>query len=279
MGKIVWLASYPKSGNTWMRAFLHNLLANPAEPFDINRLDLLTAGDVEPGLYEAVAGKPASSIRQDEVIALRARVQERLAAEGGPDSRFVKTHSAVMSYDGHATINLAVTAGAIYLVRDPRDVAISFAHHLGVTLDEAIELMARRNAVTEGTEHMMSDYIGSWSQHVESWTARPSPSLHVVRYEDMASRPGRTFGEVVRFLGLKPPRARLERSIRHSSFKVLRGQEERHGFRERSENAERFFRSGRTGEWHEVLSATQAERLYRDHGTQMARFGYLPEGS
>jgi len=274
MGKIVWLASYPKSGNTWMRAFLHNLLTNAARPWDINRLGELTGGDVDTGHYEALAGRPATSLTPHEIAALRPRVQEHLAA-ASPGSRFVKTHSASLSVKGIPTINMAVTAGTIYIVRDPRDVAVSFAHHLGATLDDTIALMARDNAMSDVGPDLVADFIGSWSQHVESWTARPGPGLHVVRYEDMLTSPQRSFAAVARFLQLEPGRTRLERAVRHASFKVLANQERRGGFHERSRNADRFFRSGTAGGWRTVLSADQQRRIVDRHHVQMGRFGYL----
>ena len=274
MGQIVWLASYPKSGNTWMRAFLHNLMAAGPAPHDINRLDELTGGDVEPSLYAALAGRPAGTLDIVEAIALRGPVQRRLAATS-PGSRFVKTHSALLHVYGHDTIDLSVTAGAIYIVRDPRDVALSFADHLAQPLDRVIELMATDNAHTAVSAEMMPDVVGSWSQHVESWTARPNPGLHVVRYEDLVRHTRDSFAAVVRFLGLEVPPLRFGAALRNSSFKALAGQERQKGFRERPAQATRFFRKGVAGGWRQGLTPEQARAIEERHGTQMARFGYL----
>jgi hypothetical protein len=92
----------------------------------------------------------------------------------------------------------------------------------------------------------------------------------------MLSKPQSTFGNVVRFLGLKPPRDRLERAIARASFRVLQEQERRHGFKEKSEKAERFFREGKAGQWHKLLTPEQVERIASSHAEQMRRFGYLP---
>lgn len=69
----------------------------------------------------------------------------------------------------------------------------------------------------------------------------------------------------------------MERAIKFSSFKTLKKLEEKHGFKERSANAQRFFRAGKAGSWRDVLSAEQIERLVSDHREQMERFGYLPK--
>lgn len=277
MGKIVWLASYPKSGNTWMRAFLHNLMLAAPEPHDINRLDALTGGDVEPGLYAELAGRPAEGLSVEQAIALRGPVQRRLAA-AAQGSRFVKTHSALLHIYDHDTIDMSVTAGAIYIVRDPRDIVLSFAPHLGESPERIVELMATDNAHTAASAQMMPDVIGSWSQHVESWTARPSAGLHVVRYEDMVRDTQRCFAAVAAFLGLNVPSARLATALKNSSFKVLAGQERRRGFRERPQQAQRFFRKGTAGSWRSELAPELARAIETRHAVQMRRFGYLPGG-
>ena len=124
----------------------------------------------------------------------------------------------------------------------------------------------------------MPEHHSDWSTHVESWTASSHPQLHVVRYEDMSRRPGPTFRAITAFLGLKPPRERLERAMRHSSFRSLRAQEDRVGFIERTPSQERFFRTGKMGGWREVLDDAQVRRVVERHRAQMERFGYLPSG-
>ena len=278
MGNLIWLASYPKSGNTWLRAFLHNLMLDSERPHEINRLGEVTGGDVEPTRYTALAGRPAIDLTTNEIAALRVRVQERMAAEV-QGTRFVKTHSAVLIIAGHPTFNMSVAGGAIYVIRNPLDIAVSFSHHLAEPVDRVIDLMARDYVNTSTNPDMMIDFIGSWSQHVESWTAGPNPGLHVIRYEDMLDKPQKTFGDMVRFLGLDATRRAVNQAIRHASFNVLKKQEEQAGFRERSRHAERFFRSGTKGQWRGCLTDHQVERLIADHREQMARFGYTLEGN
>jgi hypothetical protein len=277
MGNLIWLASYPKSGNTWMRAFLTNLMTNAERPAGINELGTVTVGDSEPRRYEHLSGKKASELDAAAVATLRPQVQAQIAAES-PSTRFVKIHSAMMQTAGQPCVNMQVTAGAIYIVRNPLDVALSFAHHLGSSVEDVIDLMARDNTVTDSTPIAVSELIGSWTQHVASWTAKLNPALHVVRYEDMLHSPQSAFGNVAKFLQLNAPRARIERAIRHASFKVLRNQEDRIGFHERSEHADHFFRSGTAGGWRKELSPDQIRAIVSVHCEQMTRFGYVPEG-
>jgi hypothetical protein len=178
---------------------------------------------------------------------------------------------------GHSTINFSVTAGAIYLVRNPLDVAISYAHHSGKALDFTIEQMGRKDVETSGTDKGVYEVYGSWSQHVHSWTRMPHRALYVMRYEDMLADPAKAFGALARHLLLNPTSAQLEKAIERSSFEKLQAQEKEKGFRERPEGADQsFFREGRAGQWKEVLTQAQIDRIVRDHGEQMQRFGYLP---
>jgi hypothetical protein len=275
----VWIVSYPKSGNTWTRAFLHNLfkvISGELDSQNINALSRFTVSVSGKELYAQALGFKPTDKHRNETAAARHEVQRRVAAEL-EGLIFTKTHQALMVDRGSTTINLEVTAGAIYIVRNPLDVAISLAPHLGRSLDEAIAITGRQNAETVVTETQIHEMVGSWSQHVLSWTRKPHQAIHVMRYEDMLADPRSTFGALARHLLLAPSPAQLAEAIDRSSFEKLRTQEETDGFRERPKEAERFFRAGRAGQWKEMLTPPQVARIVRDHGEQMARFGYLPD--
>ena len=206
---------------------------------------------------------------------MRPLVHRELMA-ASPNLVFAKTHNASLVVEGVPLVTPDVTAGAIYMVRDPRDVAVSFAHHIGRSLDETIAIMADPEAATGGDDRRVYERLSSWSLHVHFWTRRPDPRLLVLRFEDMLADPSRAFGDVIRLLGMEPPVDRLERAIRFSAFAGLREQEAAGGFVERPDVATApFFRTGRSGGWREVLSPAQAARIVRDHAAEMRRFGYL----
>lgn len=276
MGAIIWLASYPKSGNTWTRAFLHNLLMNPKEPADINALNRFCLGEDKAQYYTQFESRPLTELTFKEVMALRPKVHQ-LLTEAFPDSVFVKTHNFLGEIEGVPLVTMEHTAGAIYIVRNPLDVVISYSHHYGVDIDTAIEQMNNPLMGTPTTEMVVRQVYGTWSMNVQSWTQVPMPSLHVMRYEDMYSQPFQTFATLARFLGLNPPRERLQKAIDNSSFKALQRQERQHGFIERSANS-RFFREGRPGQWRKALSEEQIARIVEAHREQMARFDYIPQG-
>lgn len=275
MGAIIWLASYPKSGNTWLRAFLFNLLRSPPQPASINELDSFCIGESAGAWYAHRAGHPIGGMEMPAIMALRPLVH-RDFTRAFPDSVFVKTHNYLGECCDIALHTMDVSAGAIYVVRNPLDVVISMTDHFGVSLDEAIVRLADKTAATETTNAHAAEFHSDWSTHVGSWTAHPNPSLHIVRYEDMLDRPNRTFRQIATFLGLTPPNDRLRKAIKFSSFETLKAQEQKSGFKERSEYSKAFFRAGRTQQWRTKLSPAQIDQIVADHHLQMARFGYLP---
>jgi hypothetical protein len=277
---IVWIASYPKSGNTWTRAFLHNvsrLLKGESGEQDINDMARFSTWDLDKKRYAAFLGfEPDNATHRNEIAATRHAVHRQIA-NSTQGLVFIKTHNGLVMDRGHSTINFAVTAGAVYIVRNPLDVAISIAHHMGWPLDRAIEGMANADTESEGRDDAVYEVIGSWNQHVWSWTRNPHRALHVMRYEDMLADPRQSFAALARHLLLNPTRSQLRRAIEWSSFERLLAQEKAKGFRERPPHADsNFFREGRAGQWKAILTPAQIDRIVRDHGEEMQRFGYLP---
>lgn len=275
---IVWLASFVKSGNTWTRTFLHNLIALQAGETgeqNINEMGRFSTWEIRKSYYTELLGFEPANDQRKEIASVRHKVHQRIADEN-EGLVFIKTHNALVMDRGYSTINFAVTSGAVYIVRNPLDVAISYAHHMGKDIDTAIELMSIENNETPGRDMSIYEVFGSWSQHVWSWTRQAHPAIYVMRYEDMLAEPEKTFGGLADHLLLGASPEQVREAVDRSSFDKLKAQEEEKGFREKPKNAERFFREGRAGQWKEVLTPAQIDRIVKDHGEQMKRFGYLP---
>lgn len=278
---VLWIASYPKSGNTWTRALLNNLLKiiqdeDPGAPQDINRMTEYTIWDIAAKPYEKVIGKPPKDVDRAEIAKARPEVQ-KMIAERTNGLAMVKTHHALVLDRGVPAINFAVTSGAIYIVRNPLDVAISFANHLNASIDVAIKQMGIRNMETQVTDKNVYEIYGSWSQHVESWTRKPHRAIYVMRYEDMLADPHDIFGGLARHLLMTPTDEQLDLAIQRSSFEELKKQEQKAGYREKPDNAKRFFRAGKAGQWKTRLTRRQIRDIVQAHHEQMARFGYLTD--
>lgn len=276
MGALIWLASYPKSGNTWMRSFLHNLFRNTEEPVDIDEISDFCLGESAAKWYQRHSDLPLKEMKADDLAKLRPLVHRDFTTVF-PDSVFVKTHNYLGEWRGVPLHTMEVTAGGIYILRNPLDVVISVSHHFGETIEQAIEHLANDAYAAGNLETHVTEIHRSWSTHVKSWTEHPTPQLLVVRYEDLLHKPRKHFKKVANFLGLNPSPSRLERAIRNSSFKALKTIEQNKGFKERSKKAEAFFREGRSDQWREVLTPEQVRQIIRDHWEQMERFGYIPD--
>lgn len=270
MGKLVWLASYPKSGNTWVRAFLHNYIVNGRTPHSINQLADFSVSECATAFFDT-AGQ---IISPQEAQARRPQVHRHLTTLH-EDLVFVKTHNANLDVYGTPLCSPALTAGAIYIVRDPRDVALSYAAFTGKSVDEIIAFMANEGAANASDGTQVFELLSSWSRHAVSWVAAPRRLL--VRYEDLLADPERGFGRIIRFLSAadEPPEpARLRRAIEFSSFATLSDQEVQAGYREASTSGERFFRAGKAGQWRQGLSPAQVASISATHGDIMEKFGY-----
>jgi hypothetical protein len=276
MSSIIWMASYPKSGNTWVRAFVQNLLDATDRPADINALDKYFANESKPNWYQPLVSEELADLSIEQICELRPTVQRNIATSRA-GSIFVKTHNLLGDFNGRPLHEMSVTAGAIYIVRNPLDVVLSLADHFGLSIDDAIEFMNSDTTGTPTDEANVSSVLSSWSKHVRSWTA-DSESTCVLRYEDLLAKPEKAFGPLVKFLGLNRDRARLKLAIKFSSFGELRKQEAQQGFIERSPNSQRFFRSGRQNLWRTKLGREQITRITDAHGDEMKRFKYLPPG-
>jgi hypothetical protein len=252
-----------------------SLLRGETEELNVNAINRFSIGENFIQFYEERLGFRPTQVHKKNIAALRHEVQKWIA-DRFDGLVFVKTHNGLVLDHDTPVLNFAVTSGAVYIVRNPLDVAISLSHHIGKTIDEAIELMGTPDVETPVNEKRVHEIWGSWSQHVGSWTRNPHPAIYVMRYEDMLAEPEKTFGNLAVHLLLKPDSKQLAEAIARSSFERLREQEANFGFREKPEKAERFFREGRSGQWKEVLSRQQIDRIVSDHGEQMSRFGYLP---
>jgi hypothetical protein len=275
---LIWLASYPKSGNTWARVFLSNLaaiMADEAATADLKSIARFSHSANYQTYFKQILGFTPTARHANEIAATRAKVQQTIA-EAHEGLVFLKTHNALANDRGHPLFNFAVTSGAIYIVRNPLDVAISLAQHAGDSLDKAIEVMASENVETQVDDTFVNEIWSSWSRHVWSWTRNPHPAIRVMRYEDMLDDPLTSFTALARHLQLAATPDQVALAVERASFDKLQDEEAREGFKEKPERAERFFREGRAGQWRELLSQQQIDRIAGAHREQMARFGYWP---
>lgn len=290
--RLFWLASYPKSGNTWTRSFIaalrsmnEELIHENAseESFDIDLNDLRT-GVIASGRewIENALGFSLDSLTPNEIDTLRPSAY-RYINSVTKNWGYHKAHDAY-SFVGEGAARQPmfprdVTRGALYIVRNPLDVCISFANHSKCSIDESIAKMNNSNCALCKTEigqaNQVRQRLRSWSGHVRSWQNADLP-VKIVRYEDMKSKPFETFFEIATFLELPNDKELIEKSLELTRFERLQKKEREFGFREKPVGVQSFFRKGIVGDWKNTLSTQQVDTIVKDHSEVMSNLGYLP---
>jgi aryl sulfotransferase len=282
MKNIIWLASYPKSGSTWFRFFLSNLLQDSDKPADINRLEktLIASSRI---LFDDITGIASADLTHDEIDNLRPDMY-RFLSEEAKELCFLKIHDAYTYVDkGRPLVPPEVTHGVIYIIRNPMDVAVSFANHSGFSIDESIERLNDESFcfcdTTGKLEVQLRQRLLSWSGHVWSWIQAPGLDVHVMRYEDMKQKPEETFVQATRFAGLEHPSGKIRKALKYSDFKEMQYQEREKGFIEKSPDCGSFFYKGEVGTWRNLLNEKQVQTIINAHQKVMEQFGYLDDNN
>jgi hypothetical protein len=285
---IIWLASYPKSGNTWLRLLIGNLWA---EDDEATGLSLLHRGGLasDRGDFDRIVLVDSGLLTHNEIDLLRPRAYEAIARGAFGDQigrseadpiRFVKVHDAyTTNLSGEPLLGGSNAAsGAIVIVRDPRDVAPSLAHHMNFSVDDAIAFMNDDGAAncksTNAQDNQLRQKLCSWSGHVASWLEQNDLPVHVICYEDMQKDAAGELRRALAFAGLPATGEQINRAVASSDFAVLRQQEQQKGFTEAPRLGVTFFRRGEAGSWRDELTCEQVIRIEERHGETMLQLGY-----
>lgn len=264
LDKIRWIASYPKSGNTWVRMFLEAYITGH---LDINNLRT-TKGDVSLIEHQQAACVPIDRVPENIALQYRsAALMNSLIRHGSNGNLFFKTHQAQTSVYGVPLIPPEISHSALYLVRDPRDIVPSWASHMGQTIDHAIFQVGADNTIL-AHDQSLKNYVGSWGSHVSSWE-NGIKTLRI-RYEDLREDPFNGFGVVLEHFELPINKQRLGKALRLCELEKLKKQEKGKGFNEKLNRASPMFFGGKR----EVLTEKQKSKIEFDHGQLMTKLGY-----
>ena len=273
---INWIASYPKSGNTWVRMFL--LAYADPDGFHINNASPSLTLDTNHHVYEQVAKAELQTLSAVETRLCRPAVLMRLSRLAWKHTKgpaYLKTHSANITSNSMSWIPPDFTTGAVYMLRDPRDVAVSMADHIGLTIDQIIGVMGNDEYKLDRGHGGVHVPLMSWSSHVGSWW-RDHPYPHILlRYEDLLGDPHHWFQYLLNFFEINFDRGRFDQALELTKFDALKAAEAEDGYEASSEYQKVFFRSGKAGGWRDVLADDQAARIVKDHGEMMHRCNYL----
>ena len=270
--RVTWLASFPKSGNTWVRALLRSLSVGGTP--NLNRLG---SGGFSPQVLATTYGISPTAFSDAEIARLQRAAWRDATRRAGTPLTF-KTHEAwIPGADGTPLCWQPEGARSIYIVRDPRAVAVSWAHHVGVSHDRAVEMM-RDGAGGPAIVGSIGQNSGQlpWSAHVESWLDQDDLPLMTVRYEDLSKDATGELRRITDWIGLENTAEELAAAVRACEFDRLAASELIGGFVEAASVERSFFRRGEAEAWRTELDPRLAEQVCSDHAQVMARLGYQP---
>lgn len=276
-GKIVWLASYPKSGNTWFRCFLSALFTGQVD------LEFLKTDGIFSSrqTFDSTTGVDSRYLHEHEIHRIIPEVYRR-KSKFSNELLFIKTHDAYTFNDrDNPIIPADVTHRSIYFVRNPLDIVGSFANHNNSSIEDTIKLMNNKAAslphLKEGVNNhnQIKQSLLDWSGHVSSWTTQNDHVLILVQYEEMLKNPSKTFSRIMSELEFSVSREDIEKAIDMASFSKLKQKEEKEGFKEKNIKTKAFFRSGTSGSYINELTEQQIQLVKNYQGKQMQRLGYL----
>lgn len=274
--KIIWLASYPKSGNTWFRIVLSQILNVAKNLHYINDINTILGSPMvtERTWINALCGFDTRLLSHDEMDQMRPEIYQWYA-KNLTKKTYIKIHDAYTYLENGKA--LIPEHNAIYFIRNPLDVAVSLAHHAKCPIDWSIQMMGNSHfsiPLETDRDKQIRQKLCSWSGHVQSWLDSSIKPL-VLRYEDMLMHPLATFEKGFHFLNIALNPSQLEQAIKDTSFDKLQQHEAKFGFHEKPSIDGQFFRKGIAGDWKNQLNAKQVRQIVSDHADVMRSFGYI----
>ena len=278
---IIWLASYPKSGNTLLRSILSSYFYSKEGEFSFNNLNYISQFPLTSQFMSA--GIDINN--EEEVFKNFINVQNFLNQEKGK-VKFLKTHSALSKMHGCNFTDLNNTLGAIYIVRDPRNVVNSLAHHNDLSVDEAADTMIDNSKFLLKSVKNCRVFLGSWSFNYISWkNLRVKNKYLLIKYEDLINKKKTTMLKILKFLdqlGMKSQldMVKLNKAIKSTDFKKVKNLEQNETFYEGvldAKTAKRkiFFNLGPSNDWRRLLDDKIKTKLEKTFEKEMVELGYL----
>lgn len=271
--RITWLASYPKSGNTWVRCLLQAYRSNGY----LNINDLYTGiGDSSVSYTRSICPVSVSDLGRRGQWLLRPAALLNAVMAARPPIIF-KTHYANLTAPGlSAFIPREFTEKALYMVRDPRSVALSLSDFLSLSLPKTVSNMAHKEFIIGHDDRQIPTLVSSWTNHVRSWCSEKAYPIHVIKYEDLLEDPLGELKDIVEFFGFEYNEPRAKRAVNAAKLSKLRKVEIEKGFSEYADSKfdGQFFNKGGS-RWQDELGQKWIAKIEKDHGKLMRELGYL----
>ena len=277
---IIWLASYPKSGNTWVRLFIDTLLNNKNSKIDINNINIR-----QFPLRSDFKGLDINMDNVQDFVSNCIISQEKLNLDNS--IKFFKTHNAFWKSGNHAFTNVQNTKGVIHIVRDPRNIITSVKNHFDKkNYEEALNFMKNeKQSLGVKTRKDITDLptvVSSWSNHYNSWK-KMNKNYLLIKYEKLLNNTNDEFYKIINYLkeilNLSFDEKTILKAIENCNFEKLKEQENKDGFREAAEDlngaVKKFFFLGPQNNWKNLLDKSTVQNIENIFRNEMIDLGYL----
>tara|TARA_B100001093_G_scaffold503635_1_gene558276 strand:+ start:73 stop:918 length:846 start_codon:yes stop_codon:yes gene_type:complete len=279
---IIWLASYPKSGNTWLRSLLASYYFSKDGSFDFKLLDNI---DQFPST-QFFRDKKDTFLAPEDTSNLWLSEQEKINQDN--KIRFLKTHNALCKINSNSFTNEKNTLAGIYIIRDPRNIVTSLANHYQVDVNKAFDFMKdEKKALIEKVNERYLGFVPilSWALHQESWIKCTKFPILTIRYEDLQLETFQTFIKVIKFINKLSNlenlinETRAKKSIISCQFEKLKKLENKNGFSEamvdkKTKKKISFFNLGKENDYKRLLQTNLIDEMSSLYNQQIKKFNY-----
>ena len=278
---ILWLASYPKSGNTLLRSFLSTYFFSKDGNFNF---DLLR--NIKQYPNNKLFLELGVDISNRHEIAKNHLNAQKLINQNKKSFQFWKTHSSFVKMDGYSFTDLNNTLGVIYIVRDPRDVVISYAHHNNQTITQTLKMINQNYILGAEIKDSIPVYLGSWSYNYNSWKVFKNINKYLlIKYEELILNDEKYFEKILLFIkniskmDFDISEKKIKKVLEEIKFEKLKKLEKEKGFHESKKddkgNTINFFRSGKTKQWKNNLDLKTKNMIEEVCQKEMKELGYI----
>ena len=280
---IIWIASYPKSGNTYLRSFLASYYFSDDGKFNFDQL-------LKIHQFPNMKFSKLKSSNKEE--ASKNWIFNQNSFFKNSDLNLVKTHNCLVPFKNNEFTSTNITRGAIYIVRDPRNIITSLTHHYDLAYEEAYSHMIDENSSLLETSHELDHsnftYLNSWSNHYKSWKNNKKFKTLFIKYEDLEKNKENVFEKVITFINnLNGKDTNLNEkkflnSIKSTNFSNLKNKELNEGFDEKVSSKKtgkviNFFNLGFNNRWQKLLPSGIKEKLNKKFEKELKELNYFYE--